>query len=573
MRLRTAYHAVVKSKLSAGYTALAIQLQETANNLTSSDIRARLADACRDHCEGTGCYCYCIDYIGDAESGDAICCMDGDTFKVPYEISGTAGAAKCVMNWDEAVDVVPRTVYEEEQDEADHYAAMEESYKRDGLYSGLPLYERFISKSERDDASSDDFAGKGRSFPILKPSDIMAAVHSMGRAGSSNLGPSGIKSRIIAIAKRKGWTKYLPKAWQSDGGEAKESKPAAAAGSLRLSESYTYAEPIALSEAFAADKLIKLISPGRGSTAFYTEEVLKRDGPSVFRAGLPMRIDHPTKREEAERPEGSVKDWGAVLREGARWLDSYIGKSGKDYGPGLYAPIKPFSDHATTIDEKGPYAGVSIAAWGEPVTENGKPVLREGVPLLASLTSADGADMVTRAGRGGMFVSEAATAAIPQQENNGMDAAALTKLQETANRLQERVVLSEARDEAGRILKTTSLAESVRNLIVDTVCADITRVPRDANGELDKAKLTEAVNREAVRVAEAFTAAIPQGVRGFGPSMPAQETDPARIAAREAEARRSAEALKLEEAEAVQTYIDLGMTEAQAKFAAKGRAA
>ena len=94
-----------------------------------------------------------------------------------------------------------------------------------------------------------------------------------------------------------------------------------------------------------------------------------------------MRIDHPTHAEEAARPEGSVKDWGAVLESDAVYRDDLPS------GPGLYAPIKKFSDHARTIEEKGPYAGVSIRANGNAVMESGRPVLKDGVPLLKEFTS------------------------------------------------------------------------------------------------------------------------------------------------------------------------------------------
>ena len=89
-----------------------------------------------------------------------------------------------------------------------------------------------------------------------------------------------------------------------------------------------------------------------------------------------MRIDHPTRAEESQRPEGSVKDWGAVLKHDAVWMDSYVSKSGTDYGAGLYSEVMPFSDHAATIAEKGPYAGVSICANGNALTEAGKTVMR-----------------------------------------------------------------------------------------------------------------------------------------------------------------------------------------------------
>ena len=73
-------------------------------------------------------------------------------------------------------------------------------------------------------AGSGDFAGKGKSFPILKASDVSwAAARSMGRAGADNYTPDVIKRNIIRIAKAKGWASELPKSWQDDSTDSKES--------------------------------------------------------------------------------------------------------------------------------------------------------------------------------------------------------------------------------------------------------------------------------------------------------------------------------------------------------------
>ena len=401
--------------LTAAYASLALRLQEDNTAISNRDVVSRLQDSLADHFRGSGTWGSYLDHFGDSESGDVVYSAGGDTFKAPYEISGGEGAAKCVIDHDKKKDVVPRTVYDEEQDEGDHLASMVEAK----IYTSgpLPLCERFVSKSERDSMDESDFAGKGKSFPINKPEDIMAAVRSIGRAGAGNLGPSGIRNRIIAIAKRKGWTKYLPESWKT--GESKASESAnPEATPLKLSESVAFPVDVQLSEAFGGDFKasynICLIKPGKGSSAFYPSEVLKRDGPKVFKAGTPMRIDHPTRAEEAARPEGSVKDWGAVLESNAFWDDN--GKA----GPGLYGTVKPFSDHVQTIHEKGPYAGVSIRANGSAVMESGKPKLRDGVPVLAELTAAEGVDMVTRAGAGGMFLSESASAT-PQLTEGQVD--------------------------------------------------------------------------------------------------------------------------------------------------------
>ena len=304
--------------LTAAYGLLALRLQEDNSALSNGDTQKRLSDAVSDHFKGSGGWGFYLDHFGDSDSGDVVYSHSGDTYKAPYEISGTPAVAS--IDHDKKTKVVPRTVYDEQEDEGDHYAKMREA----ALYTDgdLPLCERFVSQSERDKADESDFAGKGKSFPILKPEDVMAAVRSIGRAGSGNLGPSGIKARIIAIAKRKGWTKYLPKSWQGSS-KASELAPSSGSGSLKLSESIAFPVDVRLSEAFGGDFKssynICLIKPGKGSSAFYPAEVLKRDGPKVFKAGTPMRIDHPTRAEESARPEGSVKDWGAVLESDAAW--------------------------------------------------------------------------------------------------------------------------------------------------------------------------------------------------------------------------------------------------------------
>jgi len=73
---------------------------------------------------------------------------------------------------------------------------------------------RDISTDTRKHMPDEDFAGKGRSFPIEKPEDVDAAVHSIGRAGDDNYDAPTLKANIKRIAKRKGFA--LPKEWQDD---------------------------------------------------------------------------------------------------------------------------------------------------------------------------------------------------------------------------------------------------------------------------------------------------------------------------------------------------------------------
>jgi len=72
---------------------------------------------------------------------------------------------------------------------------------------------RNIPQSARDKLDKSDFAGPHQSFPIVKPEDVAAAAHSLGRAGGNQ---DAIKARIIAIAYRKGaaFVAQLPDAWK-----------------------------------------------------------------------------------------------------------------------------------------------------------------------------------------------------------------------------------------------------------------------------------------------------------------------------------------------------------------------
>ncbi len=520
--------------LRAGYLAVALKLQEAASDLSAQDVRTRLSDAINDAHRGTNTWAYYIDHFGDGESGDVIYSCDGDTMRCPYAISGGgASAAVCTLDMESAEDVVPRTIYEPEADEADHYAAMEEALKKEKLYAELPVYERFISKPERDKASSSDFAGKGKSFPILKPEDVSAAAHSLGRAGSGNLGPSGIKARIIAIAKRKGWSSKLPKAWQGGGDEKKESAQASqSTGPLKLIESASCLETIILREA-KADYEIKLIAPGKGSSAFYPAEVLKRDGPQVFKASTHVYLNHPTAAEEAARPEGDVTNLAGVLTTGAIYHESHA------KGPGLYARMKVFADHAQMVEEKAAHVGMSIRASG--IAEAGGQ-LKEGLPVLKQLTGAESVDVVTKAGAGGMILSEAAKPQIPIQEA-AMDATEVNKLIESAVKaaqapLLERALRGDAREAAAKILAPLALIEKGKARVIDTL---LSRELPMKDGALDLVKFTEAVNAEA-KAEGAYVAELSSSgqVRGMGITQPPQVLTEDARKLQEAEAQRFA---------------------------------
>jgi hypothetical protein len=531
----------------------AAQLFEAASDpLSHSDIRSALNDQLDDMHPGQCCV---QDVFGDDQSGDVVYSKhDPKTYssqmmKAPYTLGTTNGKRTAEIDEESATNVVPRTTYEEEADDDDSMVSTESAYKKAKLYTALPAYERFISKSERDSADAGSFAGKGKSFPILKPGDVMAAVRSMGRAGSDNVGTGTLKKNIIAIAKKKGWTKYLPKAWQggAEPADNQESKRPNVDGSVRLWESASALETIKLKEA-KADYPIKLIAPGPGSSAFYPKEVLQRDGPKVFKAGTHVYLNHPTAAEESARPEGDVKNLAGVLTQDAVYHESHA------QGPGLYGRMKVFADHAQTVEEKAPHVGMSIRASGR--AESGQK--KNGLPVLTELTSAESVDVVTRAGAGGMILNEAAR---PNEEDELTVQEAKRMIQEAVAPYQSRLLKSDAREKSAELLEGVSLPQAAKVRIVERVLAN---VPITSDGEIDDAKLREAVIAESKAEGKYLAEITGSGrVLNMGPTEPTKaDLKEAKLAKKEAK-----EAKK----EARQLFESLGLPEDAAKFAARGR--
>ena len=531
------------SLLRAAWLIQAQRLQESAESLSSNELRGKLSDAVTKAHEGTTSYGQYQDHTGDEDSGDVIyqCSGQGEssTMKAPYKKGTATSDSDYTVDKSKAVKVVPRMTYEEQPDEGDQYAAMESA----GLYTAglIPLCERFVGKAERAAAPKSKFAGKGTSFPILKPEDVSAAAASIGRAGPSNYSVAVLKANIIRLAKEGGpaYVAELPKAWQDGTSDAQESARAARGG-LRLVESVPFAIDIELREAFNPGKHIKLIGPMVGQTAVYTEAALKQAArDNIFHAGLPMRIDHPTAAEAKARPEGSVKDWGAVLAHDAEYLESYI-SGGKDQGPGLYSDLKHFSDHAQTINEKGPFAGVSICAYGDALMENGRPVMKQGKPVLERFTAAEGCDMVTRAGAGGMFLQESARRATTEEESD-------MTVEEKAllSRLVEKDVRREAIELGARTLEGVSLNESAKMYIIE-IAVD-KGIPKK-EGALDAVKFTEAINAEARR----FGGAI-----GAGPRVTGMGVAPAVVEITEGQRASAAATQQAEKVQFLEAYATL----------------
>lgn len=144
----------------------------------------------------------------------------------------------------------------------------------------------------------------------------------------------------------------------------------------------------------ANQKEIVIIEAGWGSSGYYSEQVLSNDIPQIFGEGTHMYLDHPTEKEDRERPERSVRDLVAVTIEAPRMA-----------GIASVTVMEIFDHWLETFSNKRflEAIGLSIRAFG--ITEEGAAAGKDG-PIIQSLTEGLSIDFVTMAGAGGKALTE-----------------------------------------------------------------------------------------------------------------------------------------------------------------------
>lgn len=321
---------------------------------------------------------------------------------------------------------------------------------------------------------------------------------------------------------------------------------------------------INVSESARVNYPVKIMSPGTGATAHYSSSVVE-SAAGLVKPGTLMFWNHPTEAEERARPEGDLNNLAAIITSPGKW-DANGAK-----GPGIYAEAKVMADYAQKVEERAPHIGLSIRAGG---TATGK--LVEGKPELASIDYIESVDYVTKAGRGGMALAEAArNAGILEEGQVEMDEAAIKKLiadgiaagitaataplREAMAPLEKRALRGDAVVVCSRALATIGFSESQKQFVVDTVLRESLPVK---DGLIDEPKLTELVTAEAKR----YGATLGNGARVVGLGTPAAPiADPVKIA-------EAAAQVKANEAGEVALFMELGLSEAAAKSAVVGRA-
>ena len=306
---------------------------------------------------------------------------------------------------------------------------------------------------------------------------------------------------------------------------------------------------------------VKIIQPGWGSSGYYPAEVLERDGPQVFRAGTKMFWNHATSHEEAERPEGDLRDLAAELVSDARWVPDHPA------GAGLYADAKVFEGYKPAVDDLAPHIGVSIRAAGK--AQPGQAEGRSG-KIISAITAARSVDFVTSPGAGGQILqlfearrSAAQPSNRPAKEDlmdekefqalkeaNAQLEGKLKTQDEQIARLREGALLREAGEFVAVELAAVELPQITKNRLVRNLATN----PPVKDGALDreafKTAIAEAVRVETAYLVEVTGAGKITGMGGSGPTEPKPEDVEKALAG---------------------AFERIGLAESTAKLAAKGR--
>ena len=137
-----------------------------------------------------------------------------------------------------------------------------------------------------------------------------------------------------------------------------------------------------------ADGAIKivLITPGQGTSAYYTESVLREHGPAAFPKGT-----HSYPKHEKAQDRNPLNMIGAFVE------DAYF-----EEGIGLVNWLMPRDSMRGNIEEIAPYVGFSINASGDTeMLEQDGQLTKVATTIIPSVTNT--VDLVSYAGRGGHF--------------------------------------------------------------------------------------------------------------------------------------------------------------------------
>jgi hypothetical protein len=131
-----------------------------------------------------------------------------------------------------------------------------------------------------------------------------------------------------------------------------------------------------------------LITPGKGASGIYTEQMLKESGPKAFTKGTHSYVDHPRDEEEVRSPKNLI----GVLAEDAHYEE----------GVGLVAELSIMPHWKEFVEAVAPHTGLSIYAMGEgDYNDDGEIVVENLMPHVQNSV-----DLVSYPGRSGSKLAQ-----------------------------------------------------------------------------------------------------------------------------------------------------------------------
>lgn len=232
---------------------------------------------------------------------------------------------------------------------------------------------------------------------------------------------------------------------------------------------------------------IVLITPGKGTSGYYTEDLIKRDAASAWPAGSHSYINH-LQAGEVRNPEKLI----GTLTEDAHWSDEK---------GGAVSRLRPLKHWREFVDEVAPHTGLSISAMGD-----GKLGEMDGeeVFIVESLSPSiqNTIDLVSFAGRGGYVESLLESAhASTHVETSAGDKEKETKTMADEAKLDQLISTVEA-------LVTTITAERDARIAeaagADTKTADAVKAV-DATKAVESADITASAKAKLIEGIKAGT--------------------------------------------------------------------
>jgi len=315
---------------------------------------------------------------------------------------------------------------------------------------------------------------------------------------------------------------------------------------------------------------LTVIRPGfnKSKERYYPDKMLARDY-RMFE-GVKMYADHPTEKEEDERPERSVRDWVATLR------NVRLGNDGEILGEAVV--LEPWlKERLSTLRDNGMLTdiGVSINAVG--TASKGE---IEGVKtnIIERIVRARSVDFVTEPGAGGGV-------AIYESEGLDVDLIGLETLRERRPDLVKELESALTGQIKKEVRKTMELETRVQEL--ETGNAELVAENEQLKTRIEEADKAEARAAVKDKLNEALTASdLPEAAQSRIREMFADSETEDGIAGAIDKEKAYIAALsegKVEKLGGSQTkvadskeslkraFMDGGMTEEQAEIAAQGR--